>query len=305
MVVAILRHRPTIIHVNTSLNHRAFWRDFVHLCVSKLLGRKVVFQVHGGSLASYSKRGVAIRLAIRAATGLADAVVVITNAEYESFKQLGSGKVVLIPNGIDLSEYSRSGKKKQHLGSCRLLFIGRVHRDKGVLEAVEAMKILRDEYKMANVNLVIAGAGPAEDEVRGLVRRFKLEETATLLGPVYGRKKIDLFADADILVFPTYHGEGLPYVLLEGLASGTPAITTQAGGIPDVIEAGVHAQFVNPRDAAGVAKAIFSLCSDREALERMSAKCIERAEYYSIERVARQFGELYEAVAGKEPCASM
>jgi len=297
IAVAIVRFSPTIVHINTSLNQRAFWRDFAHLLVSKTLGRKVVFQIHGGSLEAYSRNGRVVRSAVSFAAKLADAVVVITTAEQWSFKNIGPRHLEFIPNGIDLDQFPLTSGKQYDSGMFRLLFIGRLHPDKGVLEAVEAIRILRDERISNDVCLTIVGSGPAEQTIQEAIRKHRLEDRVRLVGPVYGPEKVKLFVDADVVVFPTYH-EGLPYVLLESLASGTPVVTTKVGGIPDIVQEGVHALFVKPHDALGLAKAISSLISDLDRLERMSANCVRRArEQYGVKRVAQQFASLYKAVA--------
>ena len=107
-------------------------------------------------------------------------------------------------------------------------------------------------------------------------------------------------ASADVQLLPTYHPEGLPYALLEGMAAGLPVITTRIGGIPDVVVSGVHGLFVPPREPAPLADAIADLATDRAAVERMGAACVQRiAGGYAIEQVAAAFGTIYrDVIAG-------
>ena len=95
------------------------------------------------------------------------------------------------------------------------------------------------------------------------------------------------------------------------MAAGAVPIVTRVGAIPDVVSDGVHGVFVPPRDPQAIAAAIATLASDRAALARMSAACRERiAAAYSIERLARDFAQLYWGVAPRarrgrpSPCAA-
>jgi len=104
---------------------------------------------------------------------------------------------------------------------------------------------------------------------------------------------VQLLAQADALALPSY-SEGLPYSLLEAMAAGVVPIATPVGGIPDAVKSGEHGLLVEPRDAEAIAEAIAALAADRAQLARMSATCRKRiAAAYSIERVAKDFSELY------------
>jgi glycosyltransferase involved in cell wall biosynthesis len=100
-------------------------------------------------------------------------------------------------------------------------------------------------------------------------------------------------------LLPTYHAEGLPYALLEGMAAGLVPIVTRVGAIPDVVRQDLHAQFVAPRDPAAITQAIAVLHRDRARLARMSAACRSRvAAAYTVERVAAGFAALYAGLRG-------
>jgi glycosyltransferase involved in cell wall biosynthesis len=115
----------------------------------------------------------------------------------------------------------------------------------------------------------------------------------TFVGGAYGDAKARLLSQADALLLPSY-SEGLPYSLLEAMAAGVVPVVTPVGAIPDVVTEGEHGVIVPPRDAAAIALAIEKLSKDKAAVARMSAVCRKRvATAYSIERVAKDFSELY------------
>jgi len=78
------------------------------------------------------------------------------------------------------------------------------------------------------------------------------------------------------------------------MAAGVVPLATPVGAVPDVVAEGEHGLLVEPRDARAIAEAIEKLAADKAALARMSAACRKRiAAAYSIERVAKDFAELY------------
>ena len=100
-------------------------------------------------------------------------------------------------------------------------------------------------------------------------------------------------------MLPSYHLEGLPYALLEGMAAGLVPIVTRVGAIPDVVTPEVHGLFVPPRDPQAVAAALETLHADRAALARMGAAARERVKsHYSVDRVAGDFTVLYRILVG-------
>ena len=118
-------------------------------------------------------------------------------------------------------------------------------------------------------------------------------------GAIFGEAKLRLLAQADVLMLPSYHLEGLPYALLEGMAAGLVPIVTRVGAIPDVVTPGLHGLFVPPRDPQAVAAALETLHADRAALGRMGAAARERVKsHYSVDRVAGDFTVLYRVLVG-------
>ena len=171
------------------------------------------------------------------------------------------------------------------------MYIGRLAREKGLHEAIDALALVRSLGVAAR--LVVAGGGPEEAALRERVREHSLKEAVNFTGPVEGEHKALLLSQADVLLLPSY-AEGLPYALLEGMAAGAVPVATPVGAIPDVVTDGQHGLFVPLRDADAIAQAIMRLDADRALLARMSAASRKRiVSGYSIERLAADFSALY------------
>lgn len=292
LAAAFARTGAEILHVNTSLSPKSYWRDLMYVAVAKLYGARVVYQLHGGSAADLWKP------ALRATLRWPDVVVALSKSELHEMLALAPEQnVVLVPNAIDCAPFLQLRRPAAHGAKAplRLVHIGRLIRAKGVFEAVEGLALARQQGVAAH--LVIAGDGPALAELRDAVDRLGLTAQVTFAGPTFGEAKVKLLGDADVLVLPTYHREGLPYALLEAMAAGVVPITTRVAAIPDVVAEGVHGLFVPPRDPEAIARALITLDADRGRLARMGAASRERVlAAYSVGRLADDFAALYSSL---------
>lgn len=292
LMLAILRFDASVVHINTSLNAKAFWRDLVYLVVSKLCGTQVVVQVHGGALRRFAAHPL-MAAVVRAAMRLPDRVVVLSRAELASFRDIApAAPVEVIANGIDCAAYRKYNRvAADPAAPLRLAYIGRLAPGKGLRETIEGLAAARNSGVEAR--LTIAGTGPEEPRLRRWARDAGVEDAVTFAGPAHGEQKARLLSQSDALVLASY-SEGLPYALLEAMAAGVVPIVTPVGGVPDVFTEGEHGFFVAPRSSAAIAEAIAKLARERRLLARLSAACRKRiAAAYSIDRVANDFTVLY------------
>ena len=293
LAAAILRTDAAIVHVNTSLDTRGYFRDLAYLVVAKLLGARVVYQIHDNLFRAFGAAREALVPGLGAVARLPDAVIVLSQREADAWPARPAALHV-VPNGIDCAPYLRQNRTGDPRGPLRLIYIGRLAPRKGLLEAIEALRLALGRGLAAR--LVIAGSGPEEARLRQHVRDCALMREVSFVGPAYGEHKARLLGQADVLLLASY-SEGLPYALLEAMAAGVVPIVTPVGAVPEVVAEGEHGLFVEPRDADAIALAIGRLAADRAALARMSAACRRRvAAAFSLERVARDLAQLYGAL---------
>jgi glycosyltransferase involved in cell wall biosynthesis len=297
---ALVVERVALVHVNTSMDRKAFWRDAVYVLVARALGRRVVYQVHGGEPPEqFARRSRVFETFFRWLLRQPDAVVLLAQSEREDYARFARlERVEVIANGIDVAAYLPAREKTFDGPRMHLLYLGALHRAKGVHELVRAMAILRDRGALAGLQLDIVGSGPVESSLKQQVRDLGLDDSVRFAAPVFGGEKLRLWEEAHLFVLPSDH-EGLPYALLESLASGTPVVATGVGGIGEAIVDGDHGVLVPRQDAEAVADAIAALRSDPERLRRMSRRCVERArERYTADRLASELRSLYQNVLG-------
>ncbi len=294
----LLRSKASIVQLNTSLRPKSYWRDTAFLLVAKLLGRRVVYQVHGGALPEEFVAGHQLaRVLLRRVLALPDVVVLLGQVQLAAYQRFLPGqRLVVIPNAVDAEALVQRPLKQVTQGPLHYVYLGRITESKGVFDAVEAVARLVSAGH--DFRYTLAGAGADEARLKAHVRALGLEDKVRFAGPLFGEEKNALWCSADVFVFPTYD-EKLPYSLLEAMAAGAVPVTTGVGAIPEVLQDGVHGVLVEPKNVEMLAEALADLDGDRTRLLRLArAGRVRVLEHYTVVRLAADFEQLYLSLEG-------
>jgi glycosyltransferase involved in cell wall biosynthesis len=168
----------------------------------------------------------------------------------------------------------------------RLLFVGRVVEQKGLVHLFEALDRLRERYP--DLRLTVVGDGPDRASLERRARSMGLTNRVDFVGAKSQAEVAALLAEADIFVLPSY-AEGVPVVVMEALGSGVPVVASFVGGMAELVEDGVNGYLVRPADADQLAERIGRLAGDaalRAAFGSAGRSKIE-AEFDSVAEAAR------------------
>lgn len=282
--------RPRVVYASLSQGQLGFLRDSLFLVPALLSRRKVVLHLHGGYYRDfYESQPWWIRSLLRWQLGNVSRVVVLG----ERFRGMLEGivpaeRVVVIPNGVAVGEVEdRLEPVEESVPALRVLYLGKVCRDKGVLDLIAAMGAVRRQ--VPGVRLTLAGETAAREEqpIRSALRERGLSEAVERVGPVAGEAKGRVLREADVFVFPSCNplGEGQPFVLLEAMAAGLPVVTTDIGTAAETVVDGVSGLVVPQGAPEAMAAAIVRLLKDGEMRCRMGSAGLERARsLYSLDR---------------------
>jgi len=165
----------------------------------------------------------------------ASKLIALTKAEAAQYRKMSikQDNIVIIPNGINLSEYKNLPKRgnfrqKYSIGDDEkiILYLGRLHKVKGLDLLVKAFAKLSKEYH--DIKLVIVGPDNGMlNELKNLVNSFNISSSVIFTGSLYGESKLEALVDADIFVLPSYY-ETFPIAVLEAMACGLPIIITRS-----------------------------------------------------------------------------
>ena len=209
--------------------------------------------------------------------------------------------ISVVYNGVDTARFNPEscrqlrGKLRQSLGlepeEAVFLFPSLDLRKKGILPLVEALAILKGRA-FRQFRLLVAGGRPGRF-LRNRIQTLGLERFVLFLGPV--RNMEECYADAQVLVLPTYY-DACSLVVIEAMACGLPAVTTQFNGAAGIIENGKSGFVIaHPPDAEEIADCMEQLLIP-ERLEAMSRTAALTGSRFSTEKNHRQMMDIFEAV---------
>ena len=187
-----------------------------------------------------------------------------------------SGPVLLLPSGIARERYWAQESSKRS----GVLYLGRIAHHKNVPMLVSAFNELC--RRGSTENLIIAGTGPALDEVKAAIAASSFKERITLAGMVSEERKLELLSHSRMLVLPSQR-EGFPRVVAEAMASGLPTITTiyPGNGTVGVVESFDCGLCVKP-DAGDLATAMETILADWDSFSARSSAGAVRLDWSSI-----------------------
>lgn len=213
-------------------------------------------------------------------------------------------KIETIHNGIDLETFTRkeiSYVNRQQIGFADndfvMVYSGRINKDKGVSELIDAMLLLKDK---PNIKLMIIG-GSFFDNVKNddeyistLKNQTKtIADRINFTGFIPYNQVPNYMQIADIAVLPSMWDEPFGLTIVEAMALGLPLITTRSGGIPEICE-GVATIVVREDIANYLATAILDLYEHPEKRKQMSVSGLERAKLFEKGIFARNLFEALE-----------
>jgi glycosyltransferase involved in cell wall biosynthesis len=296
LLAMLMTGRPALVHINTSLNARALPRDVMLLFVAWLTRCPVIWQVHGGRSVLELERSQPTALSVlRLLLRVPRRIIVVTRQDEEGYaKVVAAGRLRRISNAVHVPQQPERIAPQSAL---RVTYIGRLVAGKGVLDLLDAMRIITREYAAIPIRLQLAGAGPLDAQLAAAIAEHGLSDRVQILGQVVGAAKHRLLEQTDVFVLPTWLPERLPYALLESMAAGIPAVACAVGGVTEVVQDRLNGLLVPPRRPDLLASAIIELARDRQLLQQMSRAARERiCDSHDLTHMAARFCALYEEV---------
>ena len=244
-VMGTLGRRPDIIHANFAMPDgvaavRAGARAAVPVVVTLL----------GSDFNRQMSRPISGPFVVRS-IGRADAVIAVSRQIAEGLAARVprmAGRIEFIPNGYDSDLFHYEPKPARR----HFLFVGSFTPVKNPLVLVQAFGRIASR---TSSELVMIGQGHLQPEIERAIAELGLTDRVRLPGRVPLEQLRSYFRDAGVFVLPSAT-EGMPLVVIESLATGTPVVGSAVGAIPDLVVPGVSGYLVEPGDAEGLAEAL-------------------------------------------------
>lgn len=249
----ILFKRVKLIHIH-SASKGSFWRKSIFAVFGFIFRIPVIFHLHGANMESfYASLPRLLQSYTRWIFEKSSCVIVLSQSWAEFIIKIApKAKIEIVNNYVSLPcVFNKKNENKKVL----ILFLGIVGKRKGVYDILDAVaEVIK---KHTNFEVLIGGNGETE-ALNNEIKLKGLGGFVKLLGWVGSKQKEKLLEKADIYILPSYN-EGLPMSLLEAMSWEVPVISTNVGGIPELIRNNLDGFVVEPGDVQALIDVLLRL----------------------------------------------
>ena len=298
-----------IVQLNPSLIPVPIVRDSIYILLSKLFKKKVIVFFHGWDYKTQMiiEKNSILQAIFAKIYSKADVTLVLSN-EFKGFLQnMGFKNVIVTKTTFDGSLYKDRSIVKNKIP--QLVFLGRLQREKGIFELLEAINILKNEGHKFVVNFI--GWFPNENiekEFMQFISKKNIDDKCRLLGYLEGEEKVKRLSRCDILVHPSW-SEGCPTAVIEALAAGLFIIATDLPAIKEIITDGENGYVVKVKNSKDLADKIRVALINLNRINDVRQKNKKHAfSQYESKVIINQFHNIYKELLmeddghGKKSC---
>jgi len=275
-----------IVHVNMS-SDVSLCRKLIFIWIAKWNKKKIVIHQHGGHIEEfyYEKCNDFLRRFIKSTLRKADKFLVIAPYLAEFFSDIiDKSKIIVFPNSVCIPEID---KKEYTQG--KILFLGRLCKEKGISELIDACSELREH----GMHLELYLGGVWEDpELK--VKADKCSEWLHQLGWIGAEEKDRYLRECNIFALPSYF-EGQSVSLLEAMSYKCACVASNVGGIPQMLNHEKTGLFSKVRDVSSLKEQLERYLKDTVLQEKMGNAAYEKIKKeFNIEKNMDKLFEIYE-----------
>jgi glycosyltransferase involved in cell wall biosynthesis len=228
---------------------------------------------------------------------MADMIAPVSAQLAEILIQVGvaADKVTAPRFGVDTEAFHPSANRTRDRGRFQLLFVGSLIPRKGVADLLEAVR----GAEFSETRLTIVGEGYLEESLRRFIHTHGMEGRVTMRGTLTPEETAAVMRESDALCLPSYM-EGRPNVVNEAMASGIAVVSTDVGGVPDMVIEEETALLFKPGDVTTLRAHLLRLAGDPELCRRMGEAGLERVRALGLswDDAARDFDAIFRRIEG-------
>lgn len=300
--IMISNRQIKIIHIHAACRG-SFIRKSIIVLLSKLFGKKTLLHIHGGEFKVYYEGSGFLKSYILYILNTADELLVLSDEWKTYFDAVTSTqKSIVVNNPVMMPANVDSNMPQVPIS---ILYLNHVTVKKGIFDIVELFRKNKESFK-GIFKLNVAGSGIELEKFHSLVKEHELEDLIEYKGWVSGHQKDDLVRDCNLFILTSYY-EGLPMSILESMAFGKPIISTNVGGIPQIVKPQQNGWLIKPGDVDALEAIFLQIKNDPAVLERYGDASLNIVQDFSAARVVQHLNSIYKglltAAVVKQPAA--
>ena len=280
-----------IIHMHMS-ERGSCVRKYIVFKIAKKNNKKVLLHTHGAEFKEYYSKLSDNRKKriIELLTGC-DKVLTLGESWNKYFKSLNRNiKCSILKNSVEIPP----GKVSMDDKTFNILFLAIIDKRKGIYDLIEAAnKVLKTYDGNKKINFIIAGIGKEEEQIKGIVKKYNLDNNFEFLGWINSEEKSEVLKKSHLFVLPSYN-EGLPVSILEAISYGVPVISTNVGSINEAVLNDFNGYLIEAGDIEALKCRIKDIIENRELWIRFSSNSKELCKQeFNSEEYFKKIEKLY------------
>ncbi|WP_018613830.1 glycosyltransferase family 4 protein [Segetibacter koreensis] len=243
-----------------------YYKDFIIVVILKIFRKTIIYHFHNKGV-STRQQNTLDNLLYKFTFNATKSILLSSLLYTDISKYVDRKDIFVCGNGIPEIE-NKVLTEKEAVDSndrCKLLFLSNMVVEKGVLVLLEACKLLKEKNLNFECHFVGDWASVTEEMFNELISENNLSKYIFAHGKKYNDEKLYFYNSADIFVFPTfYHNECFPLVLLEAMQFNLPIVSTNEGGIAEIISDGITGFIVPQNNSRELAEKLELLIENKE-----------------------------------------
>ena len=251
-------------------------------------------------------KNVIFRWILRRAASASDRIILYSHHILREVKRhapnIVESKVRYIHNAVDTNRFKPGERPPPN----NLLYVGRVNEKKGVEDLIHAMHDLVRRFPSAKLSIIgnDPTGGAYIEKVKELAYKLGVDKNIIFVGSVPNREMPSQYQKANVFLFASHGGEGIPRSILEAMACGVPVVATEIAGIPEAVKDGVTGFLVSPRDPQSIAEKTATILGDQNLRARLGNNARQMIEEeFSWEKVIPRIVAVFKEVTTSKTVA--
>ena len=289
-----LIYRVELVHIHMA-SYGSFYRKSIIISLCKMLHIKVVLHCHGACFEKfYNSVKESKKEYIKKTFAKTEKVIVLSESWKEFFKTIvDENKIAVLYNSVNVPDkIDRNELNKVPTG----LFLGRIGERKGAYDLIEAVKNIKNEG--IKIKILMAGDGEIQ-KAKDIIKKENIEDSIEILGWINNKQKEEYLKSSDFYILPSYD-EGMPMSVLEAMSYSLPVITTDVGGIPEIVQMKKNGIIVKPGNNDEIKNAIKKIIENNEFRKKISENAYETIfEKFNFKHYEEFLDKLYKQIKRK------
>ncbi|MBC2103589.1 glycosyltransferase family 4 protein [Listeria booriae] len=282
--LAITR-RISIVHIHTS-QRGSFYRKVMFMQLARIFRAKVILHMHGSRFGIFfDNQSPWLQKRIIRQLNQLDHLIVLSEAWKTYYENLCDTPITIMENAVQVPQENPYNNQSK-----TIITFGNVTKEKGSYDLLHAIHSLGSTYQ--EYQFIFYGIGDIENAQKHI---HENQLTNVILGGwVESEQKQTILDSALLHILPSYH-EALPMAILETMAHGIPNISTNIGGIPQIVQNKQNGILIEPGDTDTLEQAIATLLHDETTRDEMSQKAHEAVQAkFSIDACNAKWEQFYQ-----------